>query len=163
MLTSLAKIWADCFVRLPGQRRRVWGWGRSEAGFTLVEILVVIAIIGLVMSLVGPRVLGYLSDSKIKTAQIQIQGLSAAVDLYYLDSGRYPTAAESLTALVQKPDGAAGWNGPYLKSSAVPNDPWGRPYVYKVPGQHGPYDIISLGPEGREGGTETAAAVTSGR
>lgn len=133
----------------------------AEAGFTLVEMLVVITIIGLVMGLVGPRVLTYLSDSKVKTAHIQIQNLAAALDLYYLDSGRYPTSGEGLTALVQKPDGATVWNGPYLKSNAVPNDPWGRPYVYKFPGQHGSFDIVSLGAEGREGGTETASNITS--
>jgi general secretion pathway protein G len=133
----------------------------AEAGFTLVEMLVVITIIGLIMSLVGPRVLTYLSESKVKTARIQIQGFSAALDLYYLDSGRYPTSSEGLSALAQKPDGAATWNGPYLKSNAVPNDPWGRPYVYKFPGQHGPYDIVSLGPEGREGDSSAATSVTS--
>src|SRR5882762_8966898 len=99
----------------------------GQQGFTLVEMLVVITIIGLIMGLVGPRVLTYLSDSKVKTARIQIQGFSAALDLYYLDHGRYPTANEGLGALVQKPDGAATWNGPYLKSDSVPNDPWGRP------------------------------------
>jgi general secretion pathway protein G len=138
------------------ERRR-----HSEAGFTLVEILVVITIIGLVMGLVGPRVLNYLSDSKVKAARIQIQGLSAAVDLYYLDNGRYPSSNESLAALVQKPDGTTSWNGPYLKGNTVPNDPWGRPYVYKIPGQHGPYDIVSLGPEGREGGVDETGTVTS--
>jgi len=124
---------------------------RGEAGFTLVEILVVITIIGLIMGLVGPRVLGYLSDSKVKAAQIQIQGFASALDLYYLDNGRYPTSAEGLRVLVQRPDGAATWNGPYLKGNAVPNDPWGRPYVYKSPGQQAPYEVTSLGPEGREG------------
>src|SRR5882724_10682538 len=101
------------------QHHRAW---RGEAGFTLVEILVVITIIGLIMGLVGPRVLGYLSDSKVKAAQIQIQGFSSALDLYYLDNGRYPTSAEGLRALVQRPDGAATWNGPYLKGSSVPSD-----------------------------------------
>lgn len=129
----------------------------SQAGFTLVEILVVITIIGLVMSLVGPRVLNYLSDSKVKTARIQIQGFSAALDLYYLDNGRYPTSAEGLGALSQKPDGATMWNGPYLSGNSIPNDPWGRPYVYRFPGQHGAYDIVSLGPEGRQ----DDAAITS--
>jgi general secretion pathway protein G len=133
----------------------------GEAGFTLVEMLVVITIIGLIMSLVGPRVLTYLSDSKVKTARIQIQGFSAALDLYYLDSGRYPTSSEGLTALTQKPDGMATWNGPYLKSNSVPNDPWGRPYLYKLPGQHGPYDIVSLGPDGRESDPSAATTVTS--
>lgn len=123
---------------------------RGEAGFTLVEILVVVAIIGMIMGLVGPRVLGYLSDSKVKAAQIQIQGFSSALDLYYLDNGRYPTSAEGLRALVQRPEGAATWNGPYLKGSSVPNDPWGRPYLYKSPGQQAPYEVTTLGPDGRE-------------
>ncbi len=106
----------------------------------------------MVMTLVGPRVLRYLADSKVKTARIQIQSLSSAIDLYYLDTGRYPASSEGLSALVQKPEGTTTWNGPYLKSSAVPNDPWGRPYVYKFPGQHGSYDIMSLGPEGQDSG-----------
>ena len=136
---------------------------RSEAGFTLVEILVVITIIGLIMSLVGPRVLTYLSDSKVKAARIQIQGFSAALDLYYLDNGRYPTSTEGLGALAQKPEGATTWNGPYLNGNLVPKDPWGRPYVYKFPGQRGAYDIVSLGPEGREGDAAIASNVTSGQ
>ena len=134
---------------------------RGEAGFTLVEMLVVITIIGLIMGLVGPRVLNYLSESKLKTARIQIQEFSAALDLYSLDNGRYPSANEGLTALTQKPEGATTWNGPYLKSNSVPNDPWGRQYVYKSPGQHGPYDIVSLGPDGREGDPSAATSVTS--
>jgi general secretion pathway protein G len=132
-----------------------------EAGFTLVEILVVVAIIALLMSLAGPRVVNYLSDSKLKTARIQIQGFSAALDLYHLDNGRYPSSSDGLGALVQKPAGASGWNGPYLKSAAVPKDPWGRAYVYRSPGEHGPFDIMSLGPDGREGATETASNITS--
>jgi|tagenome__1003787_1003787.scaffolds.fasta_scaffold20724388_3 general secretion pathway protein G len=148
-------------LRKPGNRYR--GPRRSEAGFTLVEILVVITIIGLIMSLVGPRVLSYLSDSKVKTARIQIQGFSAALDLYYLDNGRYPTSTEGLGALAQRPDGASTWNGPYLNGNSVPKDPWGRPYVYKLPGQQGPYDIVSLGPEGREGDSSVAAATVTGR
>jgi general secretion pathway protein G len=133
---------------------------RAEAGFTLVEMLVVITIIGLIMSLVGPRVLTYLSDSKVKTARIQIQGFSAALDLYYLENGRYPTSSEGLGVLAQKPDGATAWNGPYLNGNSVPKDPWGRSYVYKFPGQHGPYEIVSLGPDGREGDPSIATNVT---
>lgn len=139
-------------------RRKQGGRARhGEAGFTLVEILVVITIIGLIMGLVGPRVLTYLSDSKVKAATIQIQGFSSALDLYYLDSGRYPTSNEGLNALVHRPEGATTWNGPYLKGNSVPNDPWGRPYVYKFPGQKGPFEIVSLGPDGREGDPSMAA------
>jgi general secretion pathway protein G len=132
-----------------------------EAGFTLVEMLVVITIIGLVMGLVGPRVLSYLSDSKVKTARIQIKEFSSAIDLFYLDNGRYPTSSEGLAALAQKPDEATSWNGPYLSSGSVPKDPWGRPYIYKFPGQHGTYDIVSQGPEGRDDGSSSDAGVTS--
>jgi general secretion pathway protein G len=148
-------------LRKPGNRH--FRSRRSQAGFTLVEILVVITIIGLIMSLVGPRVLSYLSDSKVKTARIQIQGFSAALDLYYLDNGRYPTSTEGLGALAHRPDGASTWNGPYLNGNSVPKDPWGRPYVYKFPGQQGAYDIVSLGPEGREGDSSVAAATVTGR
>ena len=158
--THVARFATKLWSRRKPEARDLQG-RHAEAGFTLVEMLVVITIIGLIMSLVGPRVLTYLSDSKVKTARIQIQGFSAALDLYYLDSGRYPTSNEGLSALAQKPDGAATWNGPYLKTNSVPNDPWGRPYVYKFPGQHGPYDIVSLGPEGREGDPSTATSATS--
>jgi general secretion pathway protein G len=123
---------------------------RLEAGFTLVEMLVVITIIGLVMALVGPRVLNYLSESKVKTARIQIESFSSALDLFYLDNGRYPSTSEGLTALVQHPTNAASWNGPYIKTASVPLDPWGRPYAYHAPGSHAPYEIVSLGPSGTE-------------
>jgi general secretion pathway protein G len=131
-------------TRLPRRVCRTEG-RESEAGFTLVEMLVVITIIGLVVALVGPRVLGYLSDSKIKTAKIQIDSFSAALDLYYLDIGSYPASNEGLTALVQRPSSAPAWNGPYLRTGSVPNDPWGHPYIYKVPGDHAPYEIDSSG------------------
>ena len=134
---------------------------RGEGGFTLVEILVVIAIIALIMSLVGPRVLNYLAESKVKTAKIQIQSFSSALDLFNLDTGRYPTTSEGLAALVRSPGNIRAWNGPYLKSGAVPDDPWGKPYIYRSPGEHGAYDIISLGSDSSEGGTGTAADITS--
>ncbi len=124
----------------------------GEAGFTLVEMLVVITIIGLIMGLVGPRVLSYLSESKVKAAKIQIESLSAALDLYYLDNGRYPGPNEGLTALVARPASAPAWNGPYLKTNSVPNDPWGHPYVYKVPGERSAYEIDSYGSAGPESG-----------
>ena len=120
----------------------------GEGGFTLIEMLVVITIIGLVMALVGPRVLSSLSDSKVKTAKIQIESFEAALDLYYLDNGSYPASNEGLKALVQRPASAATWNGPYLRTGSVPDDPWNHPYVYRVPGDHSPYEIASYGAGG---------------
>jgi general secretion pathway protein G len=133
----------------------------GEAGFTLVEILVVITIIGLIMAIVGPRVLTYLGESKVKAAKIQIESFSSALDLYYLDMGRYPGSSEGLAALVVRPGNAQEWNGPYLKGGAVPNDPWGHPYVYRSPVEHAPYEILSFGADGQEGGTGTAADISS--
>jgi general secretion pathway protein G len=133
----------------------------GERGFTLVEILVVITIIGLIMGLVGPRVLNYLTESKAKAAKIQIESFASALDLFYLDTGRYPSSSEGLGALVQRPGSIAAWNGPYVKGGTIPNDPWGNPYVYRSPGQHGTYDLISYGSDGQEGGTGAAADITS--
>jgi general secretion pathway protein G len=132
----------------------------AEAGFTLVEMLVVITIIGLIMGLIGPRVLNYLSESKVKTARIQLQSFSSALDLFYLDAGRFPSTAEGLAALVQRTPGVGAWNGPYLKGGNVPNDPWNHPYVYRAPGERGPYDIISYGADGQEGGSGLAADIS---
>ncbi len=133
----------------------------GESGFTLVEILVVITIIGMIMALVGPRVLNYLAESKVKTAKIQIESFSSALDLYYLDVGRYPSTSEGLAALAQQPAGIQSWNGPYLRTGAVPNDPWGHSYVYRSPGEHGAYDIVSHGAHGQEGATDMATDIVS--
>ena len=143
-------------MRRKGKARR-----RGEAGFTLVEILVVITIIGLIMALVGPRVLNYLSDSKVKAAKIQIQSFTSALELFYLDAGRYPTSSEGLTALVKTTGGLSAWNGPYLKGGTVPNDPWGKPYAYRSPGERSPFEITSFGADGVEGGTGPAADITT--
>jgi general secretion pathway protein G len=132
----------------------------NERGFTLVEMLVVITIIGLIMGLIGPRVLNYLSESKVKAAKIQMQSFASALDLFNLDVGRYPSTAEGLTALVRPTAGLAAWNGPYLKGNIVPNDPWNNPYVYRAPAEHGAYDIVSYGSDGQEGGTGTAADIS---
>ena len=137
----------------PDRRRQDLG----QQGFTLVEMLVVITIIGLIMGLIGPRVLNYLSESKVKAAKIQLQSFSSALDLFYLDAGRFPSTSEGLTALVQRTPGVAAWNGPYLKGGAVPNDPWNHPYLYRSPAEHGPYDIMSYGSDGQEGGSGIAA------
>lgn len=133
----------------------------ARAGFTLIEMLVVLVIIGLIMGLVGPRVLNYLTDAREKTARLQIESFSNALDLFYIDAGRYPTSAEGLAALSQRPPGVDAWNGPYVKGGSVPADPWGNPYVYRSPGQHGNYDIVSLGADGRDGGEGSNADVTS--
>ncbi len=132
----------------------------SQAGFTLVEMLVVITIIGLIMGLIGPRVLNYLSESKVKAARIQLQSFVTALDLFYLDAGRYPSSAEGLSALVKQTPGVAAWNGPYLKGGNVPSDPWNHAYVYRSPGEHGPYDIVSYGSDGQEGGSGVAADIS---
>ncbi len=141
-------------------RRRRRSVRRGEAGFTLVEMLVVITIIGLIMALVGPRVLNYLTESKVKAARIQIQSFASALDLFYLDAGRFPSSGEGLDALVRPTPGVAAWNGPYLRGGSVPNDPWGTPYIYRVPGEHGPYDLISLGSDRQEGGTGSAGDIS---
>jgi general secretion pathway protein G len=121
---------------------------RRDAGFTLVEMLVVLAIVGMLTALVGPQVMGYLGRAKTETARVEIQNLETALDLFRLDVGRYPTDKEGLAALVDKPDGAPLWSGPYLKKHAVPNDPWDHPFVYRVPGHHGgAYDLYSAGPD----------------
>ena len=142
-------------------RRKFERSAGGEAGFTLVEMLVVITIIGLIMGLVGPRVLNYLSESKVKAAKIQMQSFSSALDLFNLDTGRYPASGEGLGALIQSPGTIPAWNGPYLKGGLLPNDPWGKPYVYRSPGEHGAYDIMSYGSDGQEGGTGTAADIAS--
>ena len=124
---------------------------RREAGFTLIELMIVLFILGLLAALVAPRLMGRVGKAKQKTAQAQIQLLATALDLYHLDVGSYPTTQEGLKALKEKPASAGGWGGPYL-DKPIPNDPWGRPYVYKSPGEHGPYDLFSLGADGAPGG-----------
>jgi general secretion pathway protein G len=134
----------------------------ASAGFTLVEMLVVLTIIGLIMGLIGPRVLGYLSESKVKTAKLQIESFSSALDLFYIDTGRYPTSSEGLESLAVRPSGVEVWNGPYVKGARIPTDPWGHPYQYRSPVERlPPYEIMSLGSDGSEGGTGNAADVAS--
>ena len=133
----------------------------GERGFTLVEIIVVIRIIALIMTLDGPRVLNYLSESKVKAARIQIESLASALDLYFLDTGQFPSNAEGLNALVQRPGSSAGWSGPYLRGTAVPNDPWGKAYIYRSPGERAPFEIVSYGADGVEGGTGINADIST--
>jgi general secretion pathway protein G len=120
-------------------------------GFTLLELLVVIVIIGLLAGYVAPRYFSQVGRSEIQVARVQIDSLEKALDQYRLDMRRYPSAEEGLDALVAKPATGAGWNGPYLKK-AVPSDPWGRPFVYRVPGEKGDFELLSLGRDGKPGG-----------
>ncbi|MFV8818308.1 type II secretion system major pseudopilin GspG [Haliea sp. E17] len=124
---------------------------RRNSGFTLMELLVVLAILGLLAGLVGPQVLNTLGGAKTKTAGIQIRDLEQALEMYKLDVGRYPSTAQGLQSLVEKPADASGWNGPYLKSG-VPLDPWSREYHYKYPGEHGELDVFTYGQNGAPGG-----------
>jgi general secretion pathway protein G len=125
---------------------------RHRAGFTLIELLVVLVILGLLASLVGPQVMKYVGSSKSQAAELQLQELGAALDLYRLELGRYPSTEEGLEALVRAPHGSDGWNGPYLRKRQVPLDPWGNAYRYRAPGEHGPFDLYSLGADNAVGG-----------
>lgn len=134
---------------------------RREAGFTLLELLVVLAILALLIGMVAPAVLKQLGGAKEKIAQQSIERLSGILDLYKLDVGSYPTTEQGLQALITKPDDVDGWNGPYLKDSTVPTDPWNRPFLYRSPSSRPShdYDLYSLGPTGQEGGTGNNAAI----
>lgn len=125
---------------------------RAQGGFSLMELLVVLAILALLGGLVGPQLLGAFGGAKTKTAGVQINDLEQSLEMYKLDVGRFPTTEEGLQALVVKPSGAAGWNGPYLKKSKVPADPWGFEYQYKYPGDRGEIDIFTLGQDNQVGG-----------
>ncbi len=125
---------------------------KRQVGFTLIELLVVLAIIGLLAGLVGPQVMKHLGGAKTSTAQVQIEDLSGALDMYRLDVGRYPTTEQGLIALVEKPSDVKRWNGPYLRKEAVPQDPWYNDYKYRSPGEHGKFDVYTLGADEKEGG-----------
>ncbi|MDP4028705.1 MAG: type II secretion system major pseudopilin GspG [Gallionella sp.] len=135
--------------------------GKPQQGFTLIELLVVLVILGLLASIAGPKVMNYLGGAKSDSAKLQVEEFGASLDLFKLETGRYPTSQEGLQALVQAPSGLTGWNGPYLKKKAVPKDPWGNEYRYVSPGQHGPYDLSSLGADNRDGGDGENKDLTS--
>jgi general secretion pathway protein G len=124
----------------------------GSGGFTLVELLVVLAILGMIAAIAVPQTIGYLGRAKSNTAGIQIENLGAVLDLYRLDVGRYPSDSEGLDALVNAPSDAGNWAGPYLKKESALLDPWSRPYQYRFPGQSGEYDLFTLGADGQEGG-----------
>ena len=141
-------------ARVQDRHGRMRSVAAAQAGFTLIEMLVVLAIIGLLVGLVAPRVFGQLAEAKVRTAHIQIESFKNALDLFYLDAGRYPTTQEGLQALNTRPSDVASWGGPYIKGTNVPRDPWNNAYNYRAPGASGrPYDITSNGPGGK--GSET--------
>jgi general secretion pathway protein G len=132
----------------------------NSDGFTLLELLVVMVIIGLLASYVGPKYFSQIGKSEIKTAQAQVDALQKSLDAYRLDIGRYPSTEEGLSVLVKAPGTNPKWQGPYLRKG-VPPDPWGNAYQYKAPGDHGDFDLWSFGKDGQAGGTGEAADITN--
>lgn len=133
---------------------------RTAGGFTLMELLIVLVIIGLLAALVGPTLYQRIKPAKESAARAQIENFATALDSFYIDTGRYPTTPEGLKALRAKPESLEKWNGPYLKKE-IPNDPWGALYVYRAPGRSGGYEIVSYGADGREGGEGENADINS--
>ncbi len=133
----------------------------GDAGFTLIELLIVLGILALLASVAAPQVLRYLGTARTETAKIQINAIASALELYALDNGGYPPQQIGLKALMEAPQGAARWNGPYLKKAQGLVDPWGRPYQYRQPGRAGPFDIFSLGRDNAPGGTGEDRDVTN--
>lgn len=125
---------------------------RRHGGFTLLELLVVLGIIAMLAGIVGPQVMKHMGASKTKATKVQIEDLAAALDMYKLDEGRYPTSQQGLAALVERPADAKRWNGPYLRKDKIPQDPWNQDYHYVFPGQHGKFDLFSFGADEKEGG-----------
>jgi len=132
----------------------------KQNGFTLMELLIVLVIIGLLAALVGPALFQRVKPAKQSAAQAQIQNFMTALDSYFIDVGRYPTTQEGLQALRSRPSGVGKWQGPYLKKE-IPKDPWAFPYLYQAPGRTGGYEILSYGADGKEGGDEENRDITS--
>jgi general secretion pathway protein G len=144
------------------RRRSVRAAAGAQAGFTLLEVLVVLVILGLLAAVVaGPQIFKYLGTAKSEAAKVQVSQISQALDLYRLEVGRYPTQEENLVALVEAPPGLTKWNGPYLKKKDAIVDPWGRQFLYKVPGEHGDYDLYTLGADNAQGGNGEDQDITN--
>lgn len=138
-------------------RRQKW---TRRSGVTILEVLVVLTIIAMIAAVVGPRLIGYLGRAKTETADLQIKQLGNALQLFYVDTGRYPTSAEGLGVLMTSPPGDTDWAGPYLKNSDGLTDPWGREYLYEEPGQNGNVEVRSLGRDGTRGGSGEDADIS---
>lgn len=134
------------------KRRRICSTARQESGFTLVELLVVLGIIALLAAVVAPQVIRYLSDARSDTTAVQLKNIESALELFYLDTGQYPANEAGLRSLIEPPSNTKGWRGPYLKRQSGLVDPWGKEFGYKLPGEHGAYDLYSLGRDGASGG-----------
>jgi general secretion pathway protein G len=132
----------------------------AQAGFTLIELLVVMAILGMLVALVAPALIGQEEKQKPKAARIQMADFGTALDMFKLEVGRYPNSQEGLQALRERPAGLSRWAGPYLKKD-IPPDPWGNPYVYRSPGEQGPYDLVSYGADGTTGGADLNADISA--
>ncbi len=137
------------------------GYLKSRGGFTLIELMVVMVILGLLAALVAPKMFGRVGQAKQKAAHTQIELFGTALDSFRLDVGRYPTTSEGLEALLTSPSGSENWNGPYLKKSEIPLDPWGKQYHFESPGSHGDYDLYSNGADNTEGGEGENKDITS--
>jgi general secretion pathway protein G len=134
---------------------------RAAAGFTLIELLVVLVILGLLAGIVGPNIIGKTETANVQATKTQVENLSAALDMFRLEVGRYPTSSEGLQALIEEPPGTERWNGPYLKKKQIPKDAWGNEFHYESPGQHGDFDLYSLGPDNAQGGDGDDADIVS--
>lgn len=133
----------------------------KTGGFTLLELLIVMIIIGLLAALIGPKMIGRVGESRQTVAKQQIEGFSSALEMYKLDTAKYPTQEQGLEALIAQPQGVINWKGSYLKKKLIPKDPWGNNYIYTYPGEHGDYDIISYGADGKSGGDDEDKDVLS--
>lgn len=140
--------------------RKYEGDGKDDRGFSLIELIVVLVILGLLATVVGPKVMSRLKGAKAELAKIDIANLEQALDLFSFDTGTYPTTEEGLQVLITS-NGSDQWKGPYVKKATLPKDPWQRSFVYRSPGQHGDYDLFSLGADGQEGGEGENADITS--
>lgn len=134
---------------------------RIFRGFTLIELLVVLMILGLLAGIVGPRVMKYMGSAKTNAAMLQIEEFGSGLDLFLLETGRYPTTEEGLLALADEPYGINNWHGPYLKKKKIPSDPWGNSYQYRSPGENSDYDLYTLGRDNADGGDGEDSDVVS--